>query len=69
MEQRIARIEGAVEQMNERLNHLSAELRDTRDHFNNELMDIRRTMRNVMFVMLGILIPMWVTIILAIIFK
>ena len=50
MEQRIAKIEGTVEQMNERLNHLSNELRDT-----------RRTM-------LMILIPMWITIILAIIF-
>ncbi len=51
MEERMARLEGVYEQINQRLNHLEAEVRALRRE------------------LLLILIPMWVTIILAILFK
>lgn len=51
-EERIAKVEGIVGQMNERLNHLREETRELRD-------DIKKNFRWT----LGLLIPMWVTII------
>lgn len=51
LEERVARIEGIVSQMNERLNHFSDELRSLRSWT------------------LGILIPMWVSIVLTILIK
>lgn len=51
MEERIARIEGILEQMDKRLNHVESDLRS----------NFKWT--------LGILITMWITIILAVIFK
>lgn len=50
--ERIAKVEGIVSQMNERLNHLREETRELRG-------DIKKNFRWT----LGILIPMWVTII------
>lgn len=51
-EERIAKVEGIVSQMNERLNHLREETRELRN-------DIKKNFRWT----LGLLIPMWVTII------
>jgi len=55
LEERVARVEGALEQMNLRLGNLETEVRELR----REIGDLRR-------LMLQIFIPMWVTIILAI---
>jgi len=58
LEERVARIEGILEQVDKRLNHLESEVRE-----------LRRDLNNRFFWLLGIQISMWVTIILAILFK
>jgi hypothetical protein len=58
LEERVARIEGIVEQMDKRLNHIESELRDLRMDLNNRF-----------FWLLGVQISTWVTIILAILLK
>jgi hypothetical protein len=58
LEERVARIEGFLEQMDKRLNHLESEVRE-----------LRRDLNNRFFWLLGVQISMWVTIILAILFK
>jgi hypothetical protein len=58
LEERVARIEGILEQMDKRLNHIESELRDLRRDLNNRFLWI-----------LGVLIIMWVTIILAILIR
>ena len=52
LEERVAKLEGTVSQMNERLNHLG-----------REISELRAEIRSNFRWMLGILIPMWVTII------
>jgi predicted nucleic acid-binding Zn-ribbon protein len=87
LEERVAKIEGILEQMDKRLNHLESEIRDlrveTRDlrayvegeikGLRNEIMseigDLRRDLNNRFLWMLGVQITMWVTIILAILFR
>jgi hypothetical protein len=58
LEKRVARMEGILEQVGKRLNHLESEVRE-----------LRRGLNNRFFWLLGIQISMWVTIILAILFK
>jgi DNA anti-recombination protein RmuC len=58
LEERVARIEDILEQMDKRLNHMESEIRD-----------LRKDLSNRFYWLLGIQISMWVTIILAIIFK
>jgi tetrahydromethanopterin S-methyltransferase subunit B len=58
LEERVAKVEGIVEQMDKRLNHIESELRDLRKDLNNRF-----------FWLLGVQISMWVTIILAILLK
>jgi hypothetical protein len=58
LEERVARIEGILEQVDKRLNHLESEVRE-----------LRRGLNNRFFWLLGFQISMWVTIILAILFK
>jgi len=58
LEARVARIEGILEQVDKRLNHLESEVRE-----------LRRDLDNRFFWLLGVQISMWVTIILAILFK
>jgi chromosome segregation ATPase len=65
LEERIARIEGILEQMDKRLNHIESELRDLR----SEIGDLRRDLNNRFLWILGVLITMWVTIILAILIR
>ncbi|RSN76974.1 hypothetical protein [Candidatus Methanodesulfokora washburnensis] len=65
LEERLARIEGTVEQMDKRLNHLETETRDLRE----ELRDLRSDLNNRFLWLLGVQISMWITIILAILFK
>jgi tetrahydromethanopterin S-methyltransferase subunit B len=69
LEERVARIEGIVEQMDRRLNHLETEIRDLREELREELRDLRRDLNNRFLWLLGVQISMWVTIILAILFK
>jgi len=64
-EERVARIEGILEQMDKRLNHIESELRDLR----SEIGDLRRDLNNRFLWILGVLITMWVTIILAILIR
>ncbi|MEM2153021.1 MAG: hypothetical protein QW241_07910 [Candidatus Bathyarchaeia archaeon] len=56
-EERIAEVEGILEQMDKRLNHVESELRD-----------LRRDINNRFFWLLSVQISMWITIILAILF-
>jgi chaperonin cofactor prefoldin len=65
LEERVARIEGILEQMDKRLNHIESEIRDLR----SELGDLRRDLNNRLLWILGILITMWITIILTILIK
>jgi hypothetical protein len=58
LEECVAKVEGIVEQMDKRLNHIESELRD-----------LRRDLNNRFFWLLGVQISMWVTIILAILLK
>ena len=58
LEGRVARIEGMVEQMDRRLNHIETELEELRRELNSRFLWL-----------LGVQISMWVTIILAILFK
>jgi len=65
LEERMARVEGALERIDKRLNHLESELRD----LGRELGDLRRDLNHRFFWLLGVQISMWVTIILAILLK
>jgi chaperonin cofactor prefoldin len=65
LEERVARIEGILEQMDKRLNHMESEIRD----LSIDMRDLRKDLNNRFYWLLGIQISMWVTIILAIIFK
>lgn len=58
MEERMARIEGIMEQMNKRLNHIETEISELRGEISS---NFRWT--------LGLLIPMWVSIIATILFS
>lgn len=62
LEERVAKIEGEVGEMSRRLNHLEAIVGRI-----DEKVD--RSFRWTIGVMLGVLIPMWVTIILTVLFK
>jgi predicted RNase H-like nuclease (RuvC/YqgF family) len=76
LEERVARIEGILEQMDKRLNHLESEIRDLRVYVESEIKslrgvisDLRRDLNNRFLWILGVQMTMWVTIILAIIFR
>jgi tetrahydromethanopterin S-methyltransferase subunit B len=62
LEERVAKIEGIVEQMNERLNHIETDLRDLRE-------DLTKKIESNFRWTVGLMLTMWVTIILAIIFR
>jgi len=65
LEERVARIEGILEQVDKRLNHLESGISELRD----EIRELRRDLNNRFFWLLGVQISMWVTIILAILLK
>jgi peptidoglycan hydrolase CwlO-like protein len=76
LEERVAKIEGILEQMDKRLNHLESEIRDLRAYVESEIKslrgeigDLRRDLNNRFLWMLGVQITMWITIILAILFR
>jgi hypothetical protein len=58
LEERVARIEGILDQMDKRLNHIESEIRD-----------LKRDLNYRFYWLLGVQLSMWVTIILAILFK
>ena len=77
MEERLARLEGMVEQMDKRLtsiesrlNHLESRLESLESELSRARVELSekvdRNFRWTVGIMLGTLIPMWVTIILAI---
>jgi uncharacterized protein YdhG (YjbR/CyaY superfamily) len=65
LEERVARIEGILGQMDKRLNHLESEVAELRSEFRAEF----RELRSRIWWVIGIQISMWITIILAIIFR
>jgi hypothetical protein len=69
LEERVARIEGVLEQIDKRLNHLESEVRELRSEMRGEIRELRRDLNNRFFWLLGVQISMWVTIILAVLFK
>lgn len=64
----MARVEGALEQLSKRLDGMEMRL----NHVETEIGELRREMRSnfrwTLRIMLGVLIPMWVSIILTILF-
>jgi hypothetical protein len=58
LEERMVKTESNIEQMNKRFNRLESDLRNLRKDLNNRF-----------FWLLGVQISMWITIILAILFK
>jgi predicted RNase H-like nuclease (RuvC/YqgF family) len=76
LEERVARIEGILERMDKRLNHLESEIRDLRVYVESEIKSLRgeigglrRDLNDRFLWMLGVQITMWVTITLAILFR
>lgn len=76
LEERVARIEGILEQIDKRFDQVDKRLSEFREDFNSrlnhvetELRDLRSLIdRNFRWTM-GLMITMWITIILAILFK
>jgi predicted nucleic acid-binding Zn-ribbon protein len=80
IDERVAKIEGIIEQMNERLNHIETDLRDLRsdlgtlrEETKSEIRELRSSLTqkiesNFKWTM-GLMITMWVSIILTIIFR
>jgi archaellum component FlaC len=80
VEERVAKIEGIVEQMNERLNHIEsdlgtlreemkAETRDIREKLEFNTRDLRSEIRSSFKWTMGLMLTMWITIILTILFR
>jgi chromosome segregation ATPase len=65
LEERVVRVEGILEQVDERLNHLESEISEIR----GEIKELRKDLNNRFSWLLGVQISMWVTIVLAILFK
>jgi chromosome segregation ATPase len=65
LEERMAKIEGIVEQMNERLNHIETGFSELRTEMGSLRDEIRSNFRWIV----GIILTMWVTIILTLLFK
>jgi predicted RNase H-like nuclease (RuvC/YqgF family) len=69
LEERVAKIEGILEQMDRRLNHLESEVRDLRSELYREIRDLRKALDYRFYWLLGVQISMWVTVILTIMLK
>jgi tetrahydromethanopterin S-methyltransferase subunit B len=72
LEERVAKIEGIIEQMNERLNHIETDLGTLREETKSEIRDLRSDLTHKIESnfkwTIGLMLTMWVTIILTIIF-
>jgi hypothetical protein len=55
--------------MDKRLNHIETELREFRKEVNERFESLRRELNTRFYWLIGILMTMWVTIILAILFR
>ncbi len=70
LEERVAKVEGILEEIRSRLNHVETEISQLRQDMNREIGSLRQAIQTnfrwTLGIMLGILIPMWVTIIFAI---
>jgi predicted RNase H-like nuclease (RuvC/YqgF family) len=69
LEEGVAKIEGILEQMDRRLNHLESEVRDLRSELYREIRDLRKVLDYRFYWLLGVQISMWVTVILTIVLK
>jgi predicted nucleic acid-binding Zn-ribbon protein len=76
IEERVAKIEGTIEQMNERLNHIETDLRDLRsdlgtlrEETKSEIRDLSQKIESNFKWTMGLMLTMWVTIILTILFR
>jgi hypothetical protein len=73
IEERVASIEGIVEQMNGRLNHIESDLGTLREETKSEIRDLRRDLTQKIELSfrwtMGLMLTMWVTIIFAIVFR
>jgi uncharacterized coiled-coil protein SlyX len=58
LRKRVAKVEGVLEQIDKRLNHMESELRELRRGFNTRF-----------YWLMGVLITMWITIIVAVLLK
>ena len=67
LEERMAKIEGAFQQIDQRLGRLETEIQVLRQEIQQELNSVREDIRALYHMALSVLIPMWVTIIGAII--
>lgn len=65
LEERLARVEGVLEQVDKRLNHIEGDIKDLRADLRSLDAKIDRNLKWT----LGILIPMWITIILTLFIK
>jgi len=69
LEERMAKLEGIVEQMNRRLNHIEDEIAQLRTEMTTEIAQLRADMQTNFRWLLGIMIATWVTIMLTLLFK
>ena len=69
IEERMGKVEGVLDQIKERLNHVETEISGLRGEIGGLRGEMDSKFRWTIGIMLGIMIPMWVTIILAILFK
>jgi len=69
LEERVARIEGILEQVDKRLDHLESKVGELRSEMRSEIRELRRDLNNGFFWLLGVQISMWVTVILTVLFK
>jgi len=76
LEERIARIEGILEQMDKRLTRLENEVSHLREEINSLRREVREEINSLRDMVwsqfkwtIGILITMWITIIITILFK
>lgn len=68
VEEGVARIEATLEQMDKRLNHLETEVVELRGEISDMRMKLSDKIDRNFRWMIGILITMWITIVLAILF-
>jgi len=69
MEERMARIEGMMEQMDKRLNHIETEISELRAEINALRSELRGEISSNFKWTLGLLIPMWVSIIATVLLR
>ena len=66
LEERVSRLEGIVEQINERLGSIEAQMREMRAEMRAEMREMRADTRSQFRWSLGIMLAMWATVIAAV---